>query len=180
MTTPATPSFATPDDVDTLIASGITTEAALAAAVAEMRRRCGWHVYPLWETHEVTVTATGGRSLCLPTLKLVELHSVTENGHNVDVDSLDWSADGIVEKAHGGVWSTRRGGITAVITHGHADAPDLVAAVLDAAAGAAESPVGQGNGRERMGPFEFDGKSGIAYSAEHLATFDAYRLPWLP
>lgn len=174
------PAFADATAVEELVNNGTTTAAALAAALGEVRRYCRWHVAPLWEHHTVTLTGRGP-SLILPTLNVVTLEEIVENGTPVDLTRVDSDA-GILEHRDGRPWSPRRGGITVTMTHGYTldEVPELTALILDVAAGAHLAPVGLSNGAEKMGPFEYGGTSGVTLTPAHHAVLDTYRLPVLP
>lgn len=108
----------------------------LDAALAAARRYCGWPVTPVVIDDELTVDGPGGRVLSLPTLNLITVTTVTEEGVALDVTKLDVSRrKGTVQKRHfyhGGRWSHRNGSITVKITHGftEAEAADWRRAVL--------------------------------------------------
>lgn len=105
-----------------------------AAARAAARRYCGWHVTPV-ETETITVDGPGGLVLSLPTLRLVQLMSITENGRPVDPATLLVSpSTGQVRKRSGAYWTSNPGGITVEMEHGFDEAPDFDAAVEQAAA----------------------------------------------
>lgn len=91
---------------------------AIDAALAAARRYCGWHVSPVRED-VLEVDGTGGRVLSLPTLNLISVLEVTENGYTIDVSGLDVSRrKGTIEKYPYGCWTSRSGGITVTMTHG--------------------------------------------------------------
>ena len=97
--------------------------ADLAAALAGARRYCGWPVSPVQEDVEITVDGPGGRVLSLPTLNLLEVSELVENGVAVDVTALDISRrKGTVEKHPYGCWTSRSGAITVTMTHGFTEA----------------------------------------------------------
>lgn len=112
----------------------------LDAAVAAIRRYCGWHVAPK-VTEEVTVDGRGGVDLYLPTLRLVSIVKIMNDGVEVATDKVDFSRDGIVE-LHSGSWSRRLGGVKLTIDHGFDDAHELTALAISIAARAASSPRG--------------------------------------
>lgn len=111
-------------------------QALLDAALAAARRYCGWPVTPVVADDELTVDGPGGRVLSLPTLNLITVTTVTEEGVALDVTKLDVSRrKGTVTKQHfycGGRWSHRDGSIAVKITHGftEAEAADWRRAVL--------------------------------------------------
>lgn len=99
------------------------------AALAAVRRYCGWHVTPE-QDDELTLDGPGSTRLFLPTLHLVGVTALTEDGVTVDVADLRWStAKGVVRKVSGTCWTGRYNGIVTTITHGFDDAPDFDAAV---------------------------------------------------
>lgn len=149
------------------------TTLLLNGALAAARAYCGWHVIP--EVEE-TVTADGPGSplLVLPTLRLVELTELSEDGTDLAIDEVEWSGRGLVRKAGRGCWTGKYRGITAKIKHGFASAPDFNTAVL-----AAVDRVGAG-GAETVGPFKFpdagSASAGSTFSAAEKAILDLYRL----
>jgi hypothetical protein len=69
-------------------------EDAWAATVAEVRAFCGWHIAPE-VTETLTLDGPGGYVLVLPTLHLVDLVSVTNDGTAVtdpaSTGTSEWS-----------------------------------------------------------------------------------------
>lgn len=149
------------------------TNLLLAGALAAARAYCGWHVIPEVEA-TVTIDGPGSPLLVLPTLRLVDLTELSEDGTTVDLASVEWSGRGLVRKATRGCWTGKYRGITAAINHGFATAPDFNAAVL-----AAVDRVGAGGG-ETVGPFKFpdtgSASAGSTFSAAEKAILDLYRL----
>lgn len=146
------------------------TERLLAAGLGAARRYCGWHVTPVAEEDALTLDGPGGRLLRLPTLRLVELVSVTEDGVELDIADLYVSPLGMVTKKSGAWWSYNLGGIEIVMTHGFDDAPDFDAAVLSAIDRASLAPTG--GAVKAVGPFVFDTDGTVA----ERAILDLYRL----
>lgn len=103
--------------------------ARIAAASASVRSACNWHIAPVVE-QTFTVDSPGGRMLTLPTLRLVEVLAVSQNGVDVDVDTLEWSHDGYLR----GVWVRRLQGVQVTIRHGFDAVPDLLMVVADLSA----------------------------------------------
>lgn len=103
------------------------------AALAAARHYCGWHVTPV-KTESISVDGSGGRVLSLPTLRLVRLISVTENGVAITPTSLRVSANtGQVRKRTGASWTGQLGAIEVEMEHGFEEAPDFDAAVAQTA-----------------------------------------------
>ncbi|MCV7100079.1 hypothetical protein [Mycobacterium palustre] len=125
----------TPADVEQytggrLLADDDETARLLRGALAAVRRYCGWRVTPVG-VDTVTLDGPGRRLLSLPTLQLVELQSVTEDGVELDVSTLEWSKAGLVRKKSGARWSHHYGSIEVRMEHGYADAWDWQSAVLE-------------------------------------------------
>lgn len=145
------------------------TERLLAAGLASARRYCGWHVTPVETEDAVTLDGPRGRLLRLPTLRLVELVEVKENGVILSVDDLYVSPLGMVTKKNGACWSDKLGSIEIVMTHGFDEAPDFDAAVLSAIDRASLAPIG--GAVKAVGPFQFD-----TGTETEGAILDLYRL----
>lgn len=155
--------FAAGTDVDVRRLDGV---------IAAVRSYCGWHVAPAY-VETFVVDGPGGTVLALPTLRLNDVTSITENDVVLTVADIEWSRDGTLRK---GRWTTRYRGVTVVASHGYATVPaDLVAVVLDAVSRAVSVPAGQV--AEKFGPFEYGGSQGGVQFFEHeLAVLDRYRL----
>jgi len=154
-------------------------------ARAAARRYCGWHVTPVREDDEVTLDGPGSALLILPTLRLVELTAVTEDGVELDIATdLSVSARGLVRKKSGLWWSRQYGSIVVTMTHGFDpddefnNAADFEAAV----ASIAERSLGDAVPRV-VGPFQWDPAvmaSGSAFSVVERALLEQYRLESAP
>ncbi|MFT8180658.1 hypothetical protein ACLXNF_24045, partial [Mycobacteroides chelonae] len=153
------------------------TERLLAAGLAYVRQFCGWHVTPVKTGHEVELDGPGGRLLALPTLKLIALTQVTEDGHPVDVSSLYVSKRGLVRKKGGGFWSPHYGAITVTMDHGIDDADAFNAAVLSFIDRMSKAPTG--GDPIAVGPFRWAEQKTVsrtAFSAAELSILEQYRL----
>lgn len=103
-------------------ADNTAAQAAIDTALAAARRYCGWWVSPVQTGVVMDVDGPGGRVLSLPTLNLIAVTALTENGDTVDVTKLDVSRrKGNVVK-QSGCWSHRYGAILATVTHGYTEA----------------------------------------------------------
>lgn len=149
------------------------TERLLAEGLSAARRYCGWHVTPVRED-VLILDGPGGRLLRLPTLRLIELTEVTENGVTVDVDDLYVSPLGMVTKKSGACWSRHLGAITVTMTHGFDNAPDFDGAVLSCIDRASLAPTG--GAVRAIGPFQFD----TGGTDSEYAILDLYRLERSP
>lgn len=153
------------------------TERLLNLALRAARRRCGWHVYPT-RADTLNLDGPGGRLLALPTLRLVELTEVVEDGTTLDVAALEISRRGMVRKAAGSYWTERFGGLVVKMTHGFSDtdgAEDFQGAVLSIVDRASFAPAG---GRARViGPFQYDiEKAAGGWTEQERAWLDPFRL----
>lgn len=103
----------------------------LDAALGEARDATGWHVAPV-RRDTITLDGPRDRVLMLPTMRLVELISVTENGVELDLDTLHWShgrPPGLagsgqparIRKRNYRSWSWDYGSIEIVMEHGIAE-----------------------------------------------------------
>ena len=107
------------------------------SALDVVRAYCGWHVTPV-QSRTVTVDGPGGRDLFLPTMRLVSLQQVVEDGVNLDLDMLEWSDIGRIRKkrdikylsGHPHVWcpwhwTDQLSGVEVTMTDGFDQAPVL-------------------------------------------------------
>lgn len=157
-----------------LVADDPVAETVLAAALAEVRRWCGWHVTPERDD-ALVIDGPGSQVLRLPTLRLVALTEVTEDGTAVDVAGLEWSRLGLVRKTSGRFWTPRMGGVAVTMTHGFDGAEDFESAVLSVADRRSQGPAGIVT---EIGPFRFgDGRSAdAAFTSAELSILEQYRL----
>ena len=88
------------------------------AGVGLIRTLCQWHIAPVMEA---TVRFTSGGIFTLPTLKLVELVSLTSEGVPLDVSKIDVDDTGTIQWCERS--SRKRGGLVVTFRHGHETAP---------------------------------------------------------
>lgn len=168
-----------------LAADDTETTRLLNAALGMARRYCGWHVTPVQPDDVVTLDGTGGALLALPTLRLVELTELVEDGITADLTYVERSARGLLRKKagylpgphhYGPYWTNQLGGITATMTHGFADAPEWQSAVLSLVD--RTSMVLSSGGPEVIGPFQFPstGSVGTLFNDGEKMLLDLYRL----
>lgn len=155
------------------------------------RRFCGWHVTPVLEDDEVMLDGPGSALLVLPTLRLVELTGVVEDGVTLDVAAdLFVSARGLVRKKSGACWSRNYGAIVVTMTHGYDEVDAAaIAAGRDQAAGfnkaVASIAERDANGAKprTVGPFQWDSEKmadGSAFTVAERALLEQYRLESAP
>lgn len=138
-----------------------------ASAIEAIRGYCGWHIAP--EVPDtLTVDGPGGHLLVLPTQRIVEVTSITNDG--TVVADPEWSASGLVR----GGWSSRFRGVVVEMTHGFETWPaELLAAAQDMVAVAGRGGVSS----VASGPHQ------VSYEGQaerHAAALDRYRLAPLP
>lgn len=149
----------------------------LLQAQAVVRSYCGWHIAPLREDVELTLDGTGTQVLLLPTMHLVEVASVTDDGNAVDLADIQWWANGVVFNATR--WTCERGAITINITHGYDPVPPDVQAVVQALATRAVANT-QGLTSKTVGPFSetyAQPATGQVLLDAERAVLSRYRLP---
>jgi hypothetical protein len=176
----------TPDDVaqytsNRLAADADETVRLLSAGLTAARRFCGWNVTAVTD-NEMTIDGPGALLLVLPTLKLVELTGVVEDGVELDVETdLYVSSRGLVRKRSGLYWSSHYGAITVTMDHGFAAADDFNAAVLSYID--RSSWAGTGGRVNAVGPFKYDPEAmaaASAFSVVELSLLEQYRLESAP
>ncbi|QGJ97148.1 head-to-tail adaptor [Arthrobacter phage Maria1952] len=141
------PDFATPQQLEAYTKGAIPAddprvEDAIKAVTQSIRREAGWHIGPAVEGHSVTLDGPGGPTLLLPTQKLSELVSLTELGVALDVDALDWSEIGMVQRTDRCPWTNRFRKIVAVMNHGYDEFAELTFLTLSLVARGLASPMG--------------------------------------
>lgn len=137
----------TPADVElhtkgTLLADDPEVQRMLDAALVAARREVGWHVSPVRLADAVVIDGPCSRILDLPTRKLIELISVTEDDVIIPLSDVRWSAAGFtdrpvrVRKKSAGFWSCDYQAIEVVMDHGFTEdeAADWRQAILSVVA----------------------------------------------
>lgn len=144
-------------------------EDAWSAAVASVRSYCGWHIAPE-VTETVTVDGSGSSVQMLPTLRLVDLISITNAG--ALVADPEWSTSGMVR----GCWTPRFRGVVAEMRHGFTDWPsDLIAVIMEMVASGGQARVSQVTSRSHQVSFDLDDAA-----ERQRQTLDRYRIGTLP
>lgn len=162
----------------------------LAQAIAQMatdavRDYCGWRVAKT-ATETVTVASRGGHSLFLPSLNIVSIGNVTENGVTIaEPADYDWDESGILYRGGRGNrrWHTGRRAVTVTLTHGYEKCPGGIAqAIASAVARGALVPAGGLTSESAIGQnFTYSRtSSGLAAGAmfvdDELLRLDVHRL----
>lgn len=153
-----------------------------ATATGAVRDYCGWRVAPPVE-EEMTRTADGPRRVFLPTLHVTDVHTVTDAGRPLTIDvDVDWDDHGVLERLRGR-WARKRRGVTATITHGHAECPGAIAqAIADAVARGTLVPSGGIVSESTLSASVRWGRIGAAaaraiFLPHELEVLDRYRIP---
>lgn len=146
------------------------------AAVDAVRAYCGWHIAPPI-TETITLDGSGGHLLTLPSLRVVEIEKIVNDGR--EVTDPEWSADGMVR----GAWSRRFRGVEVTMRHGFEDLPPVVIAVATSVALTELTPGGVSS--DLTGPFQvsYDRHSGASetgMSQHQRAALEPYRLKARP
>ncbi|AIT14516.1 head-to-tail adaptor [Mycobacterium phage Carcharodon] len=155
----------------------------IEAARAAVRAYCGWHVTPVNTDEVLTLDGPGGPVLFIPTLRLLSLAEVVEDGVSVDVSTVRAAADGRVRKRDGTWWTDEYGSITVKVTHGYDEVPNFDRAVEALAASFA--------GARRNDPtlvekqvddvrYRWDMSSGVVAAVCASYGLDMYRLELQP
>lgn len=122
--------------------AALTEEQATDRALAAVRAYVGWHLAPA-TSETLTLDGPGAPVLLLPTLRVTELASITEEGNLVAEDSYEWSATGVVRRRRTGPtlygsstyfgpsWTSRFRGLEVTLTHGYDVMPPEVSSIVD-------------------------------------------------
>jgi len=156
------------------------TQRQLDAALAAARRYCGWHVTPVISDDEITLDGPNSQILILPTLNMTELTEVDEDGEELNLADLNWSARGLIAKRSGYGWTPMFGAITVIFSHGYADAPDFESVILSAIERGAFSPE---VAPRVVGPFQYSdapNTAGELFTNSERAVLDRYALEKRP
>ncbi|GFG83385.1 hypothetical protein [Mycolicibacter algericus] len=126
MTAPSSHAELTAFDIETYTRGRLkddeSTEQLLAAALVSARRWCGWHVSPVRVDDELEVDGPGARVLSLPTMRLLSVKEIDDDGQVYGPDELRFSRSwGTVAKRNRMRWSSGLGAVRAVVTHGYTD-----------------------------------------------------------
>lgn len=157
-------------------------EAMSEAASALVRGYCGWHLAPT-RVEEVTADGSGTCVQLLPTLRLVDLLTLTVDGTPVVIDTVGWSAAGVLTWPR--PFSCRPRSVSAQIEHGHPELPEVTALCAGVIARAANTAPGLSGWTVGSVTVTYDvptaGAVGTLALAPHeLTVLDRYRLAVRP
>ena len=152
----------------------------LLQAEALVRAYCGWHIAPSRTDEEYVVPATS-RVVLLPSLLVTAVAVADPDGVTVDASSYSWTDAGVVTPT-----SWWLAGTTITFTHGYAEPPaDVTAVVQSVAQRAVQNPGSLV--RKQVGPFaDTYSQTGsnqslpIALLDAEKAILDRYRIPPRP
>lgn len=111
----------------------------LAAAEAQVRSYCGWHIAPV-VIQDLVLDGTGTKSLFVRTLKLVTVTAAEVDGEIIDPTTLEWSEAGFIRAP--GIWVDKLRSVKLTISHGFESVPDVAEIIRSIAGRAAASPGG--------------------------------------
>lgn len=156
---------------------------AFEAATAQVRSYCGWHIAPVMR-ETVRLSAFGGRSVLVPTRRIVEVHSVVVDGCDV-TDNVDWDDAGVIT-LRSGSFPDRSRSVEVTLSHGYDIESVLeVASVIEQVAGriALGREQGSDSVMQAAGPFvtrrqaRLDGQvGGSGFFATEREVLNRFRL----
>lgn len=129
----------------------MSAEAYAPEVLAGVRGFCGWHIAPV-QTGTFTFIANGACALILPTLKVVSVTSITEDGTAVDLS-------GVTVRESGILWREARwlrSPIVVTVEHGYEEFPPEL---VDAMSRFAASPRVPAGASVRVGNLSVSGSS---------------------
>lgn len=165
-------------DAPATVPDGVDAD-AFRSALASARALCGWHIAPQVTSH-LTLDGDGSRLLLLPTLRLVSVESVKNDG--ATVTGFEQSTSGML-RLSGGCWSRKLGGIEVTFTHGFDELPaDIAGVVLSAASRpvAEVQPVQQGVGPFTVSYGSWQAGGPTVFSYDQQAVLARYKIGQRP
>lgn len=145
------------------------SEDVVDAAVAALRSEAGWHIAPV-VTETVTIDATGGVVLMLPTMRLVSVQAVRDMTDSLaPVAMTGWrvSRSGMLQRPLG--WPLGFSMVEVDMTHGYAETPaDLHAVIAELCQWASLNAT---VASQSTGPFSITVRDGVRNSTPRLAHY---------
>lgn len=161
-----------------LTADPMTASDALDWASELVRGLCGWHVWPV-TTETIRVDGSGSHKLLLPSLRVVDVTSVTDNDAPLvvggDTPDVNWSERGWLTR-RSGRFTCRDRGVEVTMRHGYDTALDLAGVVRAVAARARREP---GVKAQAAGPMSVEYALDGGLSNLETAAINRYTLPGL-
>lgn len=131
-------------------------QSAIQVATGIIRALADGRIFTPMDGDEVTIDGSGGRLVKLPgqLLPIRDVSAVVEEGVDLAVDDFTWSANGILERADGHRWTSKRRGLVVTVDHGWLVLPQGVVGVcLSLAKRYFDSPAGQQVQSETLGSY---------------------------
>ncbi|ANA85560.1 head-to-tail adaptor [Gordonia phage Splinter] len=152
--------------------AGAAADRLVAGALSAVRTYCGWHV--LGERSEtLTLDGSGHQRMQLPSTFVTAVTRVAEDGEDLPATAYRWQRDGLIRKRVG-VWLDEYAAVEVELTHGYAEADDVVRVVLAVAAREATNPLALSS--QTVGGMSFShGVTGGGFMADEYAALDPYR-----
>lgn len=155
----------------------------MRAAQGAIRRECGWHVAPII-TETLVVDGSGGTELLLPSLRILELVEVLNDGQDV-TEHVKFSPDsGIIGLRSG--WSCELGGVSVRLLHGYepAEVPDVAGLIVTltkrAATGGTVVQQTIGSASQRLATGKDGAVLGVPLLQSEKELLGPYRITWGP
>lgn len=155
-----------------------TTQATLDAVVANVRRLCGWHVFPI-ATESVVIPYRGDDYILAPTMHLVEVISAECQGYTIPASDMDAYPHGEITLHHrtaGAPWRIPKP-LVLTMKHGFdlEDVPSLLGVIVQMIARAGDTTA-TGDASLSVGSVSYTLSSGITPKSSEWLVIDTYRL----
>lgn len=146
----------------------------LAGASDAVRRYCRWHVTPVVK-ETLVMNLDGGRYVTLPSLHVVNVHSVKLFDVELDEDEYGWSESGMLELLRPPI-PTRFRALTVELTHGYHEADSVSAIASKIGLFSLASPLGVT--REQAGQISvsWGTQRGMGFTEHDKTILNAYRV----
>lgn len=170
-----------PADVLARFEDDAAAQVAIDTALVAARRYCGWPVSPVVTDDAVTVDGSGCQVQSLPTLNLVSVSEIDEDGTVHTAADLRVSRLGLVRKRSGARWTSAYGAVTVTMTHGftEAEAADWRRAVIDLVDSRSQSSTRESSDmkRKRIDDVEYEWFEALmSTDVELSAKFSQFRI----
>lgn len=155
-----------------------TTQATIDAVVSNIRRLCGWHVFPV-ATEDVVIPYRGDDYILAPTMRLVEVISAECSGSEISAENMDAYPHGEISLHHrpaGAPWRIPKQ-LHLTMKHGYEleDVASLLGVIIQMIARAGDTTA-SGDANLSVGNVSYTLASGITPKSSEWLVIDAYRL----